>query len=464
MPPLWDVPVGRAPSFWRRLTPPQLLIASFALLVVLGTLGLKFIPGLYTGEPLGWVDAFFTATSAVCVTGLTVVDTATYFTPLGQAFILLLVQLGGLGTLTLTSLIIVALGGRLSLRQEALSVGSPMEIGYHKINPRRLLRDVVLFTFGFEMIGAVALYVIWLPRFGWEEAAWHAVFHSVMAFCNAGFSTFSDNLMSFQSAPGTQLVISGLVVVGGIGFLTLEELYLWHRAQRAKRIFRLSLHSRLVLIMTLLLIVVPWPVFAWLEWDETLAGMSLIDKLSNAQFIGTSARTAGFNTLDFSKATDATNFLTILMMSIGGSPGGMAGGLKTTTVALLAILAWSRLRGQEPASIWGRSLRKETTDRAVGLSILVFVVATIGILALTLTEHHSPGGSFLSHMFEAVSAFNLVGLSMGLTPHLSPLGRLVAVVLMFVGRVGPLAAAAALTQAPRGGAKFRYAYEEVAVG
>ena len=464
MPRLWDLPVGRAPSVWRRLTPPQLLIASFALLILLGTVGLKSLPGLYTGEPLGWLDAFFTATSAVCVTGLTVVDTATYFTLRGQAFILVLVQLGGLGTLTLTSLVIVALGGRLSLRQEALSVGTPMEIGHHKISPKRLLRDVAIFTFGFEAIGAVALYFLWVPCFGWEEAAWHAVFHSVMAFCNAGFSTHSDNLMSFQSAPVTQMVISALVVVGGIGFLTLEELYLWHRAQRAKQRFRLSLHSRLVLVVTLLLIVLPWPVFAWLEWDESLAGMNLVDKLSNAQFVGTSARTAGFNTVDFSKASEATNFLTILMMSIGGSPGGMAGGLKTTTVALLAILAWSRLRGHETASVWGRSLRKETTDRAIGLFILAFVGVTIGILSLTLTERHSPHGGFLDRMFEAVSAFNLVGLSMGLTPHLSPGGRLVVVVLMFLGRVGPLAAASALTQTARGGTRFRYAYEEVAVG
>jgi trk system potassium uptake protein TrkH len=210
--------------------------------------------------------------------------------------------------------------------------------------------------------------------------------------------------------------------------------------------------------------VLPWPVFAWLEWDESLAGMSLVDKLSNSQFVGTSARTAGFNTVDFSKASDATNFLTILMMSIGGSPGGMAGGLKTTTVALLAILAWSRLRGHETASVWGRSLRKETTDRAIGLFILAFVGVTIGILSLTLTERHSPQGSFLDRMFEAVSAFNLVGLSMGFTPYLSPGGRLVVVVLMFLGRVGPLAAASALTQTARGGTRFRYAYEEVAVG
>jgi trk system potassium uptake protein TrkH len=461
---LWDLPVGRRPSFWRRLTPPQLLLGSFALLILLGTLGLKFLPGLYTGKPLGWLDALFTSTSAVCVTGLIVVDTATHFTPRGQAFLLVLIQLGGLGTLTFTSLVIVALGGRISLRQEALAVGSPMEVGYHRINPRRLVRDVVLFTLGFEAVGAAVLYVLWVPRFGWSEAAWHAVFHAVSGFCNAGFSTFSDSLTSFQSAPLTLFAVSVLVVAGGIGFLTLEELYLRRKAQRERRVFRLSLHTRLVLVTTAVLLLAPWPVFVWLEWDVALAGMRVTDKLSNALFIGTTARTAGFNTIDHAKATEAGNFLTILLMAIGGSPGSMAGGMKTTTVALLAVLAWSRLRGQEVATVWGRSLRKETTDRAVGLFVIVFVGVTAGILALTVTERNSPAGGFLDRMFEAVSAFNIVGLSMGLTTNLSPAGRAVVIGLMFLGRVGPLAVAAALTvRAPAAG-KFRYAYEEVAVG
>jgi trk system potassium uptake protein TrkH len=461
---LWEHPVGRRPSFWRRLTPPQLLLGSFALLILLGTLGLKFLPGLYTGKPLGWLDALFTSASAVCVTGLAVVDTATYFTPRGQAYILLLVQLGGLGTLTFTSLVIVALGGRVSLRQEALAVGNPMDVGYHKINPRWLVRDVVLFTFAFEAVGAAFLYALWVPRLGWEGAAWPAVFHAVSAFCNAGFSTFSDSLTSFRTDPPTLVVISALVVAGGIGFLTMEELYLRRKAQRQRRVFRLSLHTRLVLVTTAVVIFAPWPVLAWLEWDAALAGMGPGHKLTNALFVGAGARTAGFNTVDHAKATEAGNFLTILLMSVGGSPGSMAGGMKTTTLALLAVLAWSRLRGQEVATVWGRSLRKETTDRAVGLFVIVFVVATAGILALTVTEQGSAAGGFLGRMFEAVSAFNIVGLSMGLTPHLSPAGRGVVIVLMFLGRVGPLAVAAALTVRAPGAGKFRYAYEEVAVG
>lgn len=463
MPRLWDLPL-RAPSLWRRLNPSQLFVGSFALMIALGTLGLKLLPGLYTGEPLGWLDALFTATSAVCVTGLTVSDTGTVLTPRGQAFLLLLIQIGGLGILTFTTLILLVLGGRLSLRQEALSVGSPLEIGHHKINPRRLTRDVVLFTLAFEVTGAAALYLLWLPRFGPEGALWPAVFHSISAFCNAGFSTFSDNLISFHDSPLTLLVISVLIIAGGIGFLTLEEIYLRLKAQREKRVFRLSLHSRLVLITTVFLLLAPWPLFAWLEWKAGLSGMTHGDRVANALFMSVTARTAGYNSIDYAQATEAGSFLTILLMSIGGSPGGTAGGLKTTTCALLAVLAWSRYRGEELASIWGRSLRKETTDRAIGLFVITFGVVTVGILALTITEGATPIGGFLDRMFEAVSAFNTVGLSRGLTPHLSAPGRVVVIGLMFLGRVGPLAVAAALTVRASSAGKFRYAYEEVAVG
>jgi trk system potassium uptake protein TrkH len=463
MPPFWDAPVGHRPSLWHRLTPPQLFVGSFALVILFGTLGLKLIPGLYTGEPLDWLDALFTATSAVCVTGLVIKDTAVHFTPLGQAFLLLLIQIGGLGMLTFTSLVFIALGGRLSLRQEALSSGSPIGVP-GELHPRRLLLDVVRFTFACESIGAILLYVQWAPRVGWIEAIWPSVFHAVSSFCNAGFSIFSDNLVSYRDSPGTLAVIAALIVLGGLGFLTMEELTLRIRARRRRRLFRLSLHTRLVLITTAALLIGGWVLYALFEWDSSLAGMGAGDKIVNAGFMSATARTAGFNTVDHSRATEAGNFTTILLMSIGGSPGGTAGGVKTTTFALLGLLAWSRYRGEVVASMSGRSLRKETTDRAVGLAVVAFTVMTLGILALTVTERSGPIDGFLIRMFEAVSAFNTVGLSMGLTPHLSPAGKAVVIVLMFLGRVGPLALAAALAAHAPASGRFRYAYEEVAVG
>ncbi|ACY47046.1 TrkH family potassium uptake protein [Rhodothermus marinus] len=455
----------RRESFWRRLSPPQLFVGSFLLLILLGTLGLKTLPGLYTGAPLSWLDALFTATSAVCVTGLIVVDTATYFTVWGQAFILLLIQLGGLGIITFTTVLIVALGRRLSLRQQALAA-SAVEAAPH-VDYRQLARDVVRFTFLIEAAGALLLYLGFLPELGWRGAFWPAVFHAISAFCNAGFSTFSDSLVGFRTNPVVLPVIMVLIVVGGLGFLTLEELYLWRRSIRERRRFRLSLHSRLVLTTTVLLLGVGWVFFVFFEWKATLAALPLPAKLLNGLFMSVTARTAGFNTIDYGAATEQTNFLTILLMFVGGSPGSMAGGIKTTTIALLVLLAISRLRGQEVPSCWSRSVPHEVVQRAVGLFVVAVAVLMLGSFVLTATEiEHgvTAPGSFLKYLFEAYSAFGTVGLSMGVTPSLSTTGRWIIILLMFIGRVGPLTFAAALTIRRHRTRQFRYAYEDVVVG
>ncbi len=451
--------------FWRRLSPPQLFVGSFLLLILLGTLGLKTLPGLYTGAPLSWLDALFTATSAVCVTGLIVVDTATYFTVWGQAFILLLIQLGGLGIITFTTVLIVALGRRLSLRQQALAA-SAVEAAPH-VDYRQLARDVVRFTFLIEAAGALLLYLGFLPELGWRGAFWPAVFHAISAFCNAGFSIFSDSLVGFRTNPVVLVVVMLLIVVGGLGFLTLEELYLWRRSIRERRRFRLSLHSRLVLTTTALLLVVGWMFFVFFEWKVALAELPFGAKLLNGLFMSVTARTAGFNTIDYGTATEQTSFLTILLMFVGGSPGSTAGGIKTTTIALLVLLAISRLRGQEIPSCWSRSVPHEVVQRAVGLFVVAVAVLMLGSFVLTATEiEHgvTAPGSFLKYLFEAYSAFGTVGLSMGVTPSLSAAGRWIIILLMFIGRVGPLTFAAALTIRRHRTPQFRYAYEDVVVG
>lgn len=458
----WDFAINPARSLWQRLTPPQLFAGSFLLLILLGTLGLKTLPGLYTGRPLNWLEALFTATSAVCVTGLIVQDTATFFTPAGQAFLLLLIQLGGLGMLTFTSLILITLGQRLSLRQEAVTGAALDESG--KTDPRRVVLNVILFTLAIEIAGAVILYLLWAPRLGWRGAAWHATFHSVSAFCNAGFSTFTDSLIPFREAPVSLMVIMTLVVAGGLGFLTLEECYLYVKARRKGKGYRVSLHSRLVLGTTAVLLMGGWLLYAVAEWGGVLSDMPPGHRVVNALFMSVTARTAGFNTVEYAGASEGTNFLTILLMMIGGSPGSTAGGLKTTTFALLGLLAWSRLRGYEVVSVSGRSLREETTDRATGLFVVGFGIVTVGILALAITDGGSAAGRFLDRMFEAVSAFNTVGLSTGQTTHLSLAGRGVLIALMFLGRVGTLTLAAALTRRVVVPDRFRYAYEEVMVG
>jgi trk system potassium uptake protein len=456
------------PRFWRRLTESQLLVGSFALLIAAGTTGFMVLPGLYAGPRLTLLDALFTATSAVCVTGLIVVDTATYFTRAGQLWILILIQLGGLGIMTFATLVILALGRRLSLRHEALS-RSVADLTPH-VNHLRLTADIVRFTLVFEATGAVILCVLWLPAFGPSDAAFHAVFQAVSAFCNAGFSTFSDSLTGFRLAPATLVTVMLLIASGGLGFLTLEELYLRRRAGGEGRIFRLSLHSRLVLVSTAVLVLGGGILYTALEWQYTLAGMPAWARAVNGLFMSVTARTAGFSTVDYGQADAGTNFLTILLMSIGGSPGSTAGGMKTTTAALIALFAWSRFMGRSTTSVAGRSVPIETVQRAVGLFAAGFMVMTVAILVhvtvgLGPAYQGESSTHFLPYMFEAASAFNTVGLSMGVTSEMGVASRTLTILLMFMGRVGPLAFAAALTLArPTRNGGFRYAYEDVVVG
>ncbi len=461
--------IHRLREAWRSISPAQLLVGSFLLLIALGTLGFRLLPGLYTGAPLSWLDALFTATSAVCVTGLIVVDTATYFTSWGQAYILLLIQLGGLGIISLTSILIVALGQRLSLRHQALATGPSRLVA--DIDYRDLTRAVLRFTLGIEAAGALALYFAWAPTLGWTEALWPSVFHSISAFCNAGFSTFSTSLMGFQTNVPLLLIVMLLIVVGGIGFLTLEELYLWNRGHTpdAGR-FRLSIHSQLVLITSAVLIVAGWVAFTAFEWNNTLADLPSWARVTNGLFASITTRTAGFNTIDYGEARAHTNFLTILFMSVGGSPGSMAGGLKTTTIAILVLVAWARLRGFDTVNVSGRTIPANTSQKAIGLFVVGLALLSLSIFLFSIFEMKGVGaptasGSFLGVLFEAVSAFNTVGLSMGITGDLTTPGRWTTIVLMFIGRVGPLTLAAALSQNRRKAVRtVRYAHEDVVVG
>ncbi len=446
---------------WRGGSESQLFVGSFALLVGLGTLGFQALPGLYTAEPMGWLDSLFTATSAVCVTGLIVVDTSTVFTAWGQAYVLLLIQLGGLGILTFSTLLVSALGRRLSLRQEGIARSVAGPAGH--IDALRLTRHVVVFTLAVEALGAVALWALWWPTKGAAGAVWPAVFHSISAFCNAGFSTHTDSLVGDAGHAGILTVVMTLIAVGGIGFLVLEELWLALRSPRGTRRYRLSIHTRLVLVTTAALVVGGALGFGVFEWHATLAGMPLGDRIANSFFLSVTARTAGFNTVDYGAVTPGAAFLTVLLMSVGGSPGSTAGGLKTTTVALIGLTAWARLRGREQVNLWGRSVPEETVQRAVGVFVLAFGLVTASILLLTATEASDGADRFLHQMFEAASAFNTVGLSMNHTGSLSTGGRWTIIALMFVGRVGPLTFAASLARR-RDTTPIRFAHEDVALG
>ncbi len=455
----------RSLSFWRRLTAPQLLVGSFFVLVAFGTILLLVLPGLYTGERLSFVDALFTATSAVCVTGLIVVDTATYFTPFGQAVLLVLIQLGGLGILTFTTVVILWLGGRVTLRSEAV-VGAGGEF-LPQIETGQLLRAIFRYTFAIEAAGAAVLWIAWGADFGTVAALWPAVFHAVSAFCNAGFSIFSESLVGFAGRPFTLSVIMALIILGGIGFLVLEELVLWRR-ERGRR--RLSLHSRLVLLTSALLIAGGATLFVAFEWTNALEPFPWYIKPFEALMFGITPRTAGFSTIDYAELTSASLLLTMLLMLIGGSPGSTAGGLKTTTVAALGALALARIRGRTAADAFARTIPEATIQRAIGLVVFVVAIIAGALLLLQVTELGGvpitlAEGQFLQLAFETVSAFDTVGLSMGVTPDLSTAGKLIIAFLMFIGRVGPLTLATSMiVAAARTRVRYRFASEDVIIG
>jgi trk system potassium uptake protein TrkH len=452
---------------WRRASPPLVFVASFALLIGVATAGLLVLPGLQQGPRLGLVDAWFTMTSAVCVTGLVVVDTATHFTRLGQAWLLLFIQLGGIGLVTLTTLIIASLGRKLSLRSEMTSVVVVHRDGSTPI--RHLVGQVARFTFAIEAVGAAVLFALWVPRFGVVDAAWHAVFHSVSAFCNAGFSTFSDSLIGFDQDPLVLLVLSALIILGGLGFLVIGELGRWRRSRRGLRRQRLSTHSYAAVVTTAVLLGFGTVCYAAFEWSRTLGHLGVVDRLVNAWFMSVTARTAGFNTVSYAQVGNDAAFLTILLMMIGGSPGSTAGGLKTTTLSVLVAMAASRVHAREHTSLHGRGVPEETLERAVSLTLLALAVMTVAFFALNAVMHSAIPVSeahavFLPLAFETVSAFATVGLSMDTTATLNAAGKLVLILLMFVGRVGLISFFSALLLRRRPSAAFRLAQEDLVVG
>jgi len=455
----------RSLSLWRRLTAAQLFVGSFLALVLLGTALLLLLPGLYTGERISVIDAVFMATSAICVTGLAVVDTATFLTPAGQAVLLLLVQLGGLGILTFTTLIIFVIGRRITLRGEELV--SAAEAGPQHIEPAQLLRSIVRYTLLIEAAGALALWLAWIPELGAAGAVWPAIFHAIAAFCNAGFSVLPGGIARFAADPTTLTILSTLVVMGGLGFLVLEELRtLPLRSPRP----RLSLHTKLVLIASASLLAGGLGLFLLFEWRNALAQFPWYARPFEALFLSVMPRSGGYSTLDYSQLTSASLFLTLALMIIGGSPGSTAGGIKTTTVALLVALAVARLRGRLNADAFGRTIPESTIQRAIGLVVLAIALTGAAVLLLQLTElggvpHSAAPEQFWALTFEAVSAFNIVGLSMGVTADLSTAGKLLLVVLMFVGRVGPFTLVASMAfAAARRRLHLRYATEDVVVG
>jgi trk system potassium uptake protein TrkH len=434
-----------------KLPPPALLALLYAAFIAAGALLLK-LPAATTA-PISWSDAFFTATSAVTVTGLVVVDTGSAFTLFGQIVVATLIQLGGLGLMTFAVLVLASLGLPIGMRQrvylrEDLNQTSVSELLY-------LVFTILKVVLAMEAIGIAALAFVFVPEFGWGQGLWHAIFHTISAFNNAGFALFPDSLTRWATDPVVNITVPLLFIVSGVGFAVLSDL------ARTRAWRPLMLHSKLTLAGTGALIVLSVIGFAALEWNNpgTLGPLETAgDKLWVSWFQGVTTRTAGFNTADTGAMYDATTMMTMGLMVIGGGSTSTAGGIKVTTFVVLILATIAFFRRRERMRAFGRSLGPEQAFKVMALTTVAIFLILTSIFAMSITWE----GEFIDLAFEVTSAFGTVGLSRGATGELDALGRAVIMLLMFLGRVGPLTLGFFLaTQIP---SRIRYPESKIYIG
>lgn len=429
-----------------RVTPPtRLIVISFFIVIAAGTLLLSLPVCTRSGAATSFLDSLFTATSATCVTGLVVFDTWAHWSVLGQVVILLLVQIGGLGLVTFTTGFTLLMKHRLGLRDMLLAEentsGGPIGINH-------LLRMIFGFTFSCEIIGTLLLMLRFVPKFG-LYGVWVSIFTAVSSYCNAGFDIFgfqlqNGSLTNYAGDPLVCITVGALVVVGGLGFVVISDLYHKRIRQRFVRQqpVRLNLHTTVVLITTGVLLSVGTILFFICESDNTLKGMNFGKKLGVSLFQSVSARTAGFNTVDIAGEHDFTKIITVIFMFIGASPASTGGGIKTTTFVVLVATVLSTMRGNEETMVLKRRIDKSVVYRSLAIvttAVLVIIATTGTILACNTST------TGVDALFEAASAFGTVGLTAGVTPTLTPVSRAVVICTMFIGRVGPVSLGLALT-------------------
>ncbi|MEQ6249608.1 TrkH family potassium uptake protein [Sulfitobacter sp. HNIBRBA3233] len=411
----------------KRVSPPAILAILYALFIFFGAL-LLLMPFSNTGG-LSFSDTLFTSASAVTVTGLIVVDTGSQYTLVGQIIITVLIQLGGLGLMTFAALLLSMLGMRIGMPQRLVLSD---ELGQTSLSDLlALVRIVAFVAFGVEAVGTALLMFVFVPEFGWAQGFWQALFHTISAFNNAGFSLFSDSLTRYVDDPVVNITITALFILGGLGFVVLADL----NERRGWK--HLTLHSKLMLVGSLCLILWAFVTFAAMEWNNpgTLGALHGTGaRLWASWFQAVTPRTAGFNTLDYAQMHDSTTLVTILLMLVGGGPSSTAGGIKVTTLIVLILATIAFFRRSEKLHVFGRSLGIEEISKVLALTALSLFLVAMGLFLILLTWR----GDFLDLLFEVCSAFGTVGLSRGATGDLDTLGRVVIVLLMFAGRLGPL--------------------------
>jgi len=441
-----------------------MIVFSFLTIISVGTI-LLLLPWTTRGESLSFVDSLFTAVSATCVTGLTVVNIGSQFTLYGQLVVLGLIQLGGLGIMTFSTFFLYLLGRRISIRGREIIDTTLSHSPVHNIGA--LLRKIMMVVFLIEGVG-ILLLSLHLSRFyPLPEAIYRGVFHSVSAFCNAGFSLYTTSFEGFRTDLFVNGLVMGLIILGGLGFIVLLDFK--HLLFRPRRVFRaFSFHTKVVLTVTLSLIVLGTVFLFWVERVHALSNVKPTTGIVVSLFQSVTARTAGFNTIPIGSLTNGACFILMFLMFVGAAPGSCGGGVKVSTLGILVAVFLSRLRGYEESHLFYRSIPRETVGKALAIVLSSVLVIGVLFLGLLLTENwsSSPGesrGDFVELLFEAISAFGTVGLSMGVTQQLTKGGRLLIILLMFIGRLGPLTMAVALTSR-KGKGRFQYAKGEVMVG
>lgn len=440
----------------KKFSDVQILALGFVTVIFIGGVILSMPISSASGEWTNFLDSIFTATSATCVTGLVTVDTGTHWSMFGQTVIMILIEIGGLGFMSFAAFIAILLGKKITLKnrlimQEAMNAFSIQGLV-------KMVKYVLVFTFAIQFGGAVLLSTQLIPEFGLGKGMFYSIFHSVSTFCNAGFDLFGNfnSLTQYHSNPVVLLTISALIVIGGLGFTVLIEIYNY----RSKKKF--SMHSKVVLLITGILIVGGAIIIFMLEYKNpaTLGPMSFFDKVINSILASITPRTAGVNSISTDGMTLGGKFLTIILMFIGGSPGSTAGGLKTTTFGIILFTVICVIRGREDTEIFGRRFSKELVYKSFSLLFIGMTLVMFVTMILTIVE---PGESFISLLYEATSAFGTVGLTTGVTTRLSEAGKIIIIIMMYLGRVGPLTVALALANKQKK-SKVKYPEGKVLIG
>ncbi|KEF40229.1 potassium uptake protein, TrkH family [Schinkia azotoformans MEV2011] len=421
------------------LDPPKILVLGFAIIILIGATLLTLPIATEDGQGLSFLNALFTATSATCVTGLIVVDTGDTFSMFGELVILSLIQVGGLGFMTFATLLFILLGKKISFKERLLLKEAFNNITFAGMV--RLVKRILIFTAIIEFVGGSILAI----RFSFDmpaaKAIYYGFFHSISNFNNAGFDLMGEfrSLTPYVDDPTVVLTVCSLITLGGLGFVVLNELFEYRQTRQ------LSVHTKAVLTTTLILTIGATVLIFLFEYgnNKTIGPLSVAGKSLGALFHAVTPRTAGANTLPMADLTHSTLFLTIILMYIGAGSGSTAGGIKITTFAVLMATVWSQFKGKEDVVLFKRRIVMETILKAFTVATSGALIVMIVTILLSITEK---GHVFLMYLFEAASAFGTVGLSMGLTPELSPIGRLLIILTMFTGRLGPLTLAYAITK------------------